>query len=604
MTGNPSPDFNINKFKVSSMASSQLANDFLKFLDPTVEKLLGLDKIKLMYNNAISTGSSDEQFVNNCLEMVNAKIRFKDKEIDLIPKTGPVIVVCNHPYGGLDGLILYNLLKKVRPDFQIMANNVLKLFPELQKHIVYVNAFTDKNTENLKPLKHCLKHLKNDGLLAVFPAGEVSHYALKKNKVTDGEWNDCVARLAQLSKASVVPIHFSGSNSLLFHAAGFIHPVLRTMMLPRQMLKKDRKIHIRIGSPIKPKEVKQFKDSDELCNFFRLRTYLLNEKPYDVITKRHKKKAVNKKEDIEDIEEAVDPALLEADISSLTPEKHLMDQKDYSVYYGTIQDFPNVIIELGRLREITFREVGEGTGKSLDLDHYDDKYLHLVLWNNKNKEIVGSYRFAPGDRTLRKFGVRGLYTSRFYKYSKDFKEEIKNGLELGRSFIRKEYQKQFAPLLLLWKGICRFIINNPKYYFLFGAVSVSNTYDEKSRFLISQLMVTENTDVKARKKYRCQFKSDADVQTFCNSINLDDQNVVSQLVRSIEKDKDIPILIKQYLKLGGKLYSFTVDDSFGDTLDGLIAVDLRKAPEKTLKMYMENHIEEYKSFHSSHNTHA
>ena len=597
MTGNPSPDININEFKVSSMASSQLANDFLKFLDPTVEKLLGLDKIKSMYNNAISTGSNDQQFVQNCLDMVNAKVRFKDKEIDLIPKEGPTIIVCNHPYGGLDGLILYNLLKQVRPDFQIMANNVLKLFPELRDHIVFVNAFTDKNTENLKPLKNCLKHLKRGGLLAIFPAGEVSHYAPKKNKITDGEWNDCVARLAQLSKAKVVPVHFSGGNSLLFQAAGFIHPVLRTMLLPRQMLKKDRKIHIRIGSPIKPKEIEQFKDADSLCDFFRLRTYLLNEKPYDVITKRNKKKKVKKKVESEKIGDPVDPELLQADIEALAPEKHLMDQKDYSVYYGTIQDFPNVIIELGRLREITFREVGEGTDKSLDLDEYDDKYLHLVLWNNKNKEIVGSYRFAPGDRTLRKFGAKGLYTSRFYKYSNNFKEEIKNGLELGRSFIRKEYQKQFAPLLLLWKGICRFIVQNPKYYFLFGAVSVSNTYDEKSRYLISELMITDNEDVKARKKYRCQFKSDGDVKTLCQTVDVDNQDLISQLVRSIEMDKDIPILMKQYLKLGGKLYCFTVDDSFGDTLDGLIAVDLRKAPEKTLKLYMEDHLPEYLNYH-------
>ena len=170
MTGNPSTDINLADFKISSMASSHITNNFLKLLDPAVEKLLGLDKMKLMYKDGLQ-GRADMEFIDNCLSMVNAKVSYKSKELDLVPKDGPAIVVCNHPYGGLDGLILYSLLKQVRPDFKIMANNVLKLFPELQKHIIYVDAFQANNPENFSPLKQSLKHLKKGGLLAVLPAG-------------------------------------------------------------------------------------------------------------------------------------------------------------------------------------------------------------------------------------------------------------------------------------------------------------------------------------------------------------------------------------------------------------------------------------------------
>ena len=595
MTGNPpNTEQSIANFKVSNIAGSGLSHSLLKIIDPAIEKLLGLDKIKRAYTENLQ-GLNDSEFVTEAIKLVNAKIRLKKKELELIPKSGPVIIVANHPYGGLDGIILYSMLKEVRPDFKIMANSMLKLFPELQDHFLLVDAFNTNSKDNINPLKQAYRHLQSDGLLAVFPAGEVSRYEFTKKKVTDKEWNDSVARLARLSGASVVPIHFSGANSLSFHIAGLIHPILRTMLLPRQMMKKDRKIHIRIGEPVKSKVIKQFSSPEDLCRFLRLKTYLLNEKPKDLIKKRRKKKAVTK---LKPIGQTVDKELLIADIESLPPKNHLLDYKDFSVYYGSMQHLPNVILEIGRLREITFREVGEGSGKEFDLDKFDNHYQHLIVWNNAKSEIVGAYRFAVGDKVLTKFGTRGLYTSNFYKFSKDFKKKINSSLELGRSFVRKEHQKQFVPLMLLWKGICRFIINNPQYHILFGAVSVSNTYTEKSRYLIANLLISQSKDVKAKRKYEYRLKTDGDVKAACKSVNLSTMELLSSLIKGVEGDKDLPILIKQYMKLGGQLHAFTVDNEFGNCLDGLIVVDLKESPQKTLKLYMEEHIDNYRKFHN------
>ena len=596
MTGNrPQIAETIADFKISKVAGNGISANLLKLMDPAIEKLLGLDKIKKVYRENLQ-GLGDLDFCKESIKMVNAKLRIKKKELDLIPRTGPVIIVANHPYGGLDGMILYSMLKEVRPDFKIMANNMLRLFPELKDHFIFVDAFNQNSVDNINPLKQAYRHLQSEGLLAVFPAGEVSRYEFTKKKVTDGEWNDSVARLARMSGAQIVPVHFSGGNSMSFQIAGLVHPILRTMLLPRQMMKRDRKIHVRVGEPIKSKYIKEFNNPEELCRFLRLKTYLLNEKPKDILNKR--RKSQRKGRNFTVVGPDVNRELLKADIESLPAENHLLDCKEFSVYYGNMQQLPNIILEIGRLREITFRDVGEGSGNEYDLDKYDNHYLHLVVWNREKSEVVGSYRFAPVDKVCTKHGIRGLYTSNFYKYSNEFKNTISAGLELGRSFVRKEYQKQFVPLLLLWKGICRYIVNHPKYHILFGAVSVSNTYTEKSRYLIANLLVNENKQVKARKKYQCKLKSDPDIKAACKTVKLSTLDLLSNLIKGVEKDKDIPILLKQYMKLGGQLYSFTVDHQFGDCLDGLIVVDLKKSPEKTLKLYMEDHIEEYLKFHN------
>jgi putative hemolysin len=249
------------------------------------------------------------------------------------------------------------------------------------------------------------------------------------------------------------------------------------------------------------------------------------------------------------------------------------------------------MLEIGRLREVTFREAQEGTGKSVDLDSYDSTYLQLFIWNNELHEVVGAYRMGEVD-VLGPLGKEELYTSEFYEYSSGFLEKYGQALEMGRSFIRKEYQKKPYSLLLLWKGICRYVALNPRYRYLFGAVSVSDAYSDNSRSLMAGLLIDSSEAIQA--KTPAHIKLDKEVSEFCRNYDLRNQEDISCLVRSQEGDgKDVPVLVRQYMKLGGKFLSFTVDSDFGNTLDGLIVVDLKTAPEKALKMYMGDDMDAY-----------
>jgi len=252
--------------------------------------------------------------------------------------------------------------------------------------------------------------------------------------------------------------------------------------------------------------------------------------------------------------------------------------------------------EIARLREITFREVGEGTGKAMDTDQYDDYYLQLFIWNREKSQIVGAYRIGEVCSYRSK---NLLYTNEFYDLNEEFFKRYSPGLEMGRSFVRKEYQRKPYPLMLLWKGICEYVAGNPEYKYLFGAVSVSSEYTSKSRALIANLLIDKNGELKS--KMPARIKLNKELKDYCRKYSIDSSQDISMLVKEVEKDgKDVPVLVKQYMKLGGRFLSFCVDKEFNSTLDGLIVVDLPGAPEKNLKMYMGDNTEAYLNYHRSH----
>ena len=279
------------------------------------------------------------------------------------------------------------------------------------------------------------------------------------------------------------------------------------------------------------------------------------------------------------------------DIRTLGEEQCVEDTGEYSVYLAGAEQMPNVLRELGRLREITVRAAGEGTGKDLDLDCFDSYYLHLFLWNKVRRELVGAYRIGSVHEILALFGPRGLYTSTLFHYDPEFFRRIGPALELGRSFVRPEYQRLFPPLLLLWKGLAAYVARNPEAPVLFGAVSVSNEYNPASRRLLAHFLELHRRDdslaplVRPRRQFRPARDSELDGQVMNNV--LPDLDSISIPISDIETDgKGVPILLKQYLKLGGKLLGFNVDPSFSETLDGLILVDLRQTEESMLRRYM------------------
>jgi len=357
---------------------------------------------------------------------------------------------------------------------------------------------------------------------------------------------------------------------------------VRTALLPHEFFNKhNRTIEVRIGSPITPAKIRTYQDDVALIRYLRRRTYLLqNREP-------------GKQPRIVEAEAPVAGVmgeLLAGEVAKLGPERTLVETEDFAVLLAKSREIPNVLHEIGRLREITFRQVGEGTGKPVDLDRFDDHYWHLFVWNRHTNEVVGAYRLGPSDEILARFGPKGFYTSQLFQWKRTFLDRISPALELGRSFVRPEYQKTYAPLLLLWKGIGQFLIRNPQYKLLFGPVSISNGYTAASRHLMVKFLSAYRQSpelaplVRARNPFRQRpFK----ITDELIGATVWDVEELSALIADVEIDrKGVPVLLKQYLKLGGELVAFHVDRRFADALDGLIVVDLRKTDARVLERYM------------------
>jgi putative hemolysin len=419
-------------------------------------------------------------------------------------------------------------------------------------------------------------------LLGVFPAGEVAHLNFSEGGVTDPEWNRNIARLIRLTGATVLPIYFVGANSVAFQLLGLLHPRVRTALLAHEFLNKNnRDIELRIGSPISPVKVKHYQDDLALIRYLRHRTYLLQSRD----TLRRPPRL-----EVEPSGPGNVDVLMSNEIARLSNDQTLLETEDFLVLLAKASKIPNVLHEIGRLREITFRQVGEGTGRAIDLDPFDDHYWHLFLWSRAAQQVVGAYRLGPSDEIIKSMGVEGLYTRQLFAWKPSFLERIGPALELGRSFVRREYQKTYAPLLLLWRGIGQFLVRNPRYKVLFGPVSISTDYGTASRQLMVQFLKTYRQSpelaplVRARNPFRTRPFRIAEELVKAPVWDIEE---LSTLVADIELDrKGVPILLKQYLKLGGELVGFNVDRNFANALDGLIVVDLRKTDVRLLERYL------------------
>jgi putative hemolysin len=564
-------------------------NALLNITAPSLNKLFKLDKLNKLYE---STPQNLDciSFIDQILGQLDIKTLIKDTEFDRIPKSGPVVIVSNHPFGGIDGLILLRLIKQVRPDSKIMANQFLSQLTEISEDCIFVDAFNKCDKKNCSPIKHCLTHLKQDGLLAVFPAGSVSHYHKKDRRVSDDEWNPAIFRMAKITGATVVPVFFKGKNSLFFNMLGAVHSKIRTALLPSELVRQGREIDISIGSPIPPVSIKRFSQDQKGIDFLRLQTLLLGSKTTD-------SKFNLSHTDQAPIIDAQNNYLLNSEIASLDNNCLLHTYKEFDVFCAKSTQVPYILQEIGRLREITFRRAGEGTGESIDLDDYDKLYEQLFIWNRDKQEIVGAYRIGRVNELLDQHGKNGIYTSLFYKYDNKFLNKYRMGLEMGRSFVRPEYQRKPYSLLLLWRGIGAYMLRNPEYRYLFGAVSVSNEYSPISRAIISETLLSHNESIPPIEK-RQLLKLNTEIKRFCKRLNIEKPEHLSALVKNLEEDsKDVPPLIKHYMKMGGSFCSFAVDNDFGGTLDGLIIVDLPKAPTKSLQTYLGDAYQDYCDVH-------
>lgn len=565
----------------------------ISLLESSLEKMLYLNTINEVYEKAIDDTS--DNFMQNCLDALNIDCSVSQEDFKKIPTKGPLVIVSNHPFGGLEGVILGAMIAGVRKDVKLLGNYLLQHYEELRQWVIPVDPFGNPESikVNSKGLKEAIQWVKNGGALITFPAGEVSHMQWKQGRVTDSAWSPHVGAIIRHAKGNVLPVYFPGKNGFLFQIMGMLHPKLRTALLPREFVnKQSRNIKLYIGKPIPWKKLESFESDRSTINYLRINTYFLRNRAYRKKLRLPSVISLKTKEHAQ--EEVIPPVpkpVLRREVESLPEKNRLVDTKDFTVFVAESKLIPELLREIGRLREITFREVREGTGKSVDLDQFDPYYLHLFLWNKTEEELVGAYRLGLMDIILKQFGPSGLYTSTLFRFKPGFLQQLGNAIELGRSFVRSKYQKEYSCLSLLWRGIGQFIIRNPRYNILVGPVSISHDYHAVSKKLIVQFLRQYKSDsglsryVRPRTPYhpgpRKMFGRHL-LHSFVRDI--DD---ISVLISEIEKDgRGIPILLRHYLKLNATILNFNVDKHFSNVVDGLIFVDLTKTDTKLLRRFM------------------
>ncbi len=553
-----------------------------------IERLLGLDRLARVYQSLREEESIEtkQSFAARVLKRFGVQWQVDEDELERIPKSGPVVVVANHPFGGIEGLVLFDLLAQIRPDARILANFLVERIPELRPMVIAADPFVriQARARNVIASRAAIDWLAKGGLVAMFPAGVVSHLQLNPLQVRDPIWSETAVRFAISSQAKVVPIYFQGRNSWLFQLAGVIYPRLRTALLPREFgAKQGKLVHVRIGNAISEERLCQFENRTRATDYLRARTYLLDARPMS---------PTEIPECTEQHETAIAPGpdkhLLELEIANLNAQHRLLTKGSVDFYCAPAEQIPLILAEIGRQREISFRAAGEGTGKAVDLDQFDQRYLHLFAWNRQRAEIAGAYRLAPAAELVDKFGTEGLYTHSLFKFGPELISRLGNSLEMGRSFVSVEYQRSSEVLLGLWQGIAEFVWKNPHLHSLFGLVSISRLYNNTSRQVIVDFMGRKlfRADLAALARPVFPFRSKSLHGLLPSQLDsLETAEDVDAVLADIERKK-IPVLLKHYLKLGAEAVNFGVDPNFSDTVVVLIVVDLLRTDPKRIERFM------------------
>tara|TARA_R110001583_G_scaffold42735_2_gene135874 strand:- start:23674 stop:25422 length:1749 start_codon:yes stop_codon:yes gene_type:complete len=563
-----------SQISLSYFLPKTIIGQCLKVFTPLIDRLLGIKQLQKMYLNNGFEGLEKQVFTLKLLQLLGVTVEGESELINKVPKSGRFIVVCNHPYGMIEGVIIARLLTSIRADTKVMANVGLSLFKEIQDYFIFANPLNPKATINQQAIKSCFTHLQNDGLLVIFPAGSVSSFQKDKQVICDAPWNRLSASLAKKTKTPVLPLFITGQNSHRFHQLGVIYYRFRLMMLIREMFKLKGKVIQLLSNDIIPvAQFEHFNSTQHLNDYLRLQCYLNQSK---VITKTlpHQQKPIQSEQDVKQIHQ---------ELNALPTKNNLVNYRHFSVYYAQHEQIPITLKEITRLREITFRGQHEGSGLECDSDEFDKTYTHLFVFDHQAGKIVGAYRMGRTDKLLKQGGLSALYLSQIFQ----FKEEAFNlqspCLELGRSFISPAYQNSFYALLLLWKGICAFAYLHPQYRTLYGTVSLSQNYQPLSITLMNKTLNQHTASIKPHHEYENIENIELNAYFKKYTVTLP---LLSSLIKGLEEDnKEVPILLKHYHKMGGNFHALGIDKQFNKTPGFLLSVDLATAPDKLLNLY-------------------
>ncbi|WP_136466868.1 GNAT family N-acyltransferase [Flagellimonas onchidii] len=535
------------------------------------------------------------EFLEEILDHYEIDFEIPEEDLKRLPKSGPYITISNHPLGGIDGVLLLKLMLQQREDFKIIANFLLHRIEPLKPFIMPVNPFENHKDakSSIMGFKNALLHLKEGHPLGIFPAGEVSTY--KDGKlVVDKPWEEAALKLIRKAEVPVVPIYFHARNSRLFYRLSKINDVFRTAKLPSELTSQSsRPIKVRIGQPISVKAQQEEPTLESFTELLRKKTYLLanvfeKERLIDMVPTTLKIPKPPKK-----IASAVSPEVLQGEIDKLREKDcRMLQSKNYEVFLAQQSDMPFILNEIGRQREITFREVGEGTNNSIDLDEFDTYYHHLFLWDNDGQCIVGAYRMGLGAQIFKDYGIDGFYLQDLFRFEPELYGMMEKSIEMGRAYIMKEYQQKPMPLFLLWKGIVHTTLRHPEHKYLIGGVSISNQFSNFSKSLMIEFMKSNYWDpyvaqyVRPKKEFKVKLK-DADKEFIFDETQAD-LNKFDKLISEVETGSlRLPVLIKKYIKQNAKVVAFNVDPLFNNSVDGLMYIKIADLPESTVKPVME-----------------
>jgi len=536
----------------------------------------------------------DLEFLNAILDEFQIKFEIPEEDLKRLPKDGAYITISNHPLGGIDGILLLKLMLERAPDFKIIANFLLHRIDPMKPYIMPVNPFeTHKDSKSsVIGIKETLRHLSDGKPLGMFPAGEVSTYRDGK-LVVDKPWEEGAIKVIRKAQVPVVPIYFHAKNSRLFYLLSKIDDTIRTAKLPSELFsQKDRIIKVRVGKPISVSEQNEHVTIEEYSEFLRKKTYMLAnpfEKESKLLNAQNLKLPKNPKK----IASAGSQENMIAEVLALRKsDSRLLQSKNYEVFFTEANKIPHILHEIGRLREITFREVGEGTNESLDLDQFDQYYHHMFLWDDETNQIAGAYRMGLGSEIFPKYGIDGFYLQELFRFEPELFDMMQKSIEMGRAFITKEYQQKPMPLFLLWKGIMHTTLRFPEHKFLIGGVSISNQFSDFSKSLMIEFMKSHYYDpyvaqyVHPKKEYKVKLK-DADKDFIFDEAE-SDLNKFDKIIDELEPGiLRLPVLIKKYIKQNARVVAFNVDPLFNNAVDGLMYIRIADIPESTMKPVME-----------------
>lgn len=564
-----------------------------RFVASAIESALGLKPLAKIYDER-PLNLDPLQFLEYSLDALGIDIDIENEALlEDIPKTGPVLIVANHPLGGLEGMAIARVIGRYRPDLQVLTNELLRLIPELAPLFIGVNVLSsDAAAGNVGGIKQVHKHLKNDGAVLLFPAGMVSAYEFSHRRIQDKQWNRLAGQLLKRYEASCTPVYVGGRNSSYFYGAGVIHPRLRTILLPRQLANKQGyTLPLKIGRPIPAQELRLLKSPIAATQYLRVAT--------DALAEADKSVEAISLEGIEQLDQKYGSSEVEKAVDGLA-DCRLVEHEEFDVYCAPYNRLGPIMEQIAIAREITFRAVGEGTGLAKDSDEFDPHYLHLFLWGKQEQRIAGAYRVGLVDEIVAKHGVKGLYSRSLYKYDEAFIYRLGSAIEMGRSFIHIDYQRRPVSLNLLWRGIGQILVKNPRYHTLFGSVSISRDYSDLARSLIADTMLTnfKAKDFAALVEPITPLKVRNRVWTEDMLAELANVKMLGKLIGRCDPGKAVPVLLRHYLSLNGKLVCFNIHSNFNDSLEGLIIVDVRNTEPKTLNRFLGTEgLEYFMSFH-------